>query len=66
MTTREEQLREQHKRRMEHMPHLYFEAGPEIRAWAEAWQAELRAELREQPDPGSIGIRVGAVAKLDG
>lgn len=44
--TREEQLREQHKRRMEHMPHLYFEASAEIRAWAEAWQAELRAELR--------------------
>jgi acetyltransferase-like isoleucine patch superfamily enzyme len=46
MTTREAQLREQHKRRMEHMPHLYFEAGAEIRAWARAWQAELRAELR--------------------
>lgn len=32
-------------RRMEHMPHLYFEASAEIRAWAERWQAELRAEL---------------------
>lgn len=37
--------REQHKRRMEHMPHLYFEANDEIRAWAEPWQAELRAAL---------------------
>lgn len=46
MATREELLREQHKRRMEHMPHLYFEAGEEIRAWAEPWQAELHAALR--------------------
>jgi acetyltransferase-like isoleucine patch superfamily enzyme len=46
MPTRDEQLREQHKRRMEHMPHLYFEAGAEIRAWAQAWQAALRDELR--------------------
>jgi acetyltransferase-like isoleucine patch superfamily enzyme len=46
MPTRQEQLREQHKRRMEHMPHLYFEAKAEIRAWAEAWQAELQASLR--------------------
>jgi acetyltransferase-like isoleucine patch superfamily enzyme len=44
--SREDALREQHKRRMEHMPHLYFEAKDEIRAWAVAWQAELRAELR--------------------
>lgn len=27
------------------MPHLYFEASEEIRAWAAPWQAELRAEL---------------------
>jgi acetyltransferase-like isoleucine patch superfamily enzyme len=46
MPSREEQLREQHKRRMEHMPYLYFEASAEIRAWAEQWQAELRDELR--------------------
>ena len=44
--SREEALREQHKRRMEHMPHLYFEAKDEIRAWASAWQAELHAQLR--------------------
>jgi acetyltransferase-like isoleucine patch superfamily enzyme len=44
--SRENALREQHKLRMEHMPHLYFEAKDEIRAWALAWQAELRAELR--------------------
>jgi len=46
MPTREATQREQHMRRMEHMPHLYFEAKPEIRAWAEPWQAELRATLR--------------------
>src|ERR671911_484722 len=44
--SREDALREQHKRRMEHMPHLYFEAKDEIRAWASAWQATLHAELR--------------------
>jgi acetyltransferase-like isoleucine patch superfamily enzyme len=44
-TNREPALREQHMRRMEHMPHLYFEASEEIRAWAEPWQAELRATL---------------------
>jgi acetyltransferase-like isoleucine patch superfamily enzyme len=43
--SRQDALREQHKRRMEHMPHLYFEASEEIRAWAEPWQAEVRAEL---------------------
>jgi acetyltransferase-like isoleucine patch superfamily enzyme len=43
-------LREQHKQRMAHMPHLYFEAGPEIRAWAEPWQAELHARLRALED----------------
>jgi len=45
MHDRHAALREQHKRRMEHMPHLYFEAKPEIRAWAELWQAELREQL---------------------
>jgi len=43
--SRTEALREQHMRRMEHMPHLYFEASAEIRAWAGPWQAELRAAL---------------------
>jgi acetyltransferase-like isoleucine patch superfamily enzyme len=46
MQTREELLREQHKLRMEHMPHLYFEANAEIRAWAGPWQEELRVALR--------------------
>lgn len=46
METREELLREQHKLRMEHMPHLYFEATPEIRAWAGPWQEELRVAIR--------------------
>jgi acetyltransferase-like isoleucine patch superfamily enzyme len=31
---------------MSHMPWLYFRAKPSIRAWADAWQAEVRAELR--------------------
>ena len=38
--------REQHKLRMSHMPHLYFEAKPTIAAWARAWQAELRSDLQ--------------------
>jgi len=46
MQTREELLSEQHKLRMEHMPHLYFEASADIRAWAAPWQEELRVALR--------------------
>lgn len=32
------------------MPHLYFDASAEIRAWAEPWQAELHAELSALED----------------
>ena len=39
--------REQHKRRLSWMPWLYFRLKPEHRAWAEAWQAEVHAALRE-------------------
>jgi len=46
MHTRQEALREQYKRRMEHMPHLYFQASEAIAAWATPWQAELREALR--------------------
>lgn len=46
MQTREAMQREQHMRRMEHMPHLYFQANDEIRAWAQPWQAVLREQLR--------------------
>ncbi|MEM9458891.1 MAG: acyltransferase [Myxococcota bacterium] len=37
--------REHHKRRMAWMPWLYVRAKPEIRAWAEPWQAEIQRQL---------------------
>lgn len=37
--------REHHKQRMAWMPWLYLRAKPEIRAWAEPWQAELQRRL---------------------
>ena len=45
MSEREARLRAQHKRRMSHMPWLYFAAPPKIRAWADPWQAEVHARL---------------------
>ena len=45
MSDRDAQLQAQHKRRMSHMPWLYFAAPPKIRAWAESWQAEVHARL---------------------
>lgn len=36
----------QHQLRMAHMPYLYFRAKPEIRAWAEPWQAQIHTELQ--------------------
>ena len=41
-------LREQHKRRLAWMPWLYFVLKPRHRAWAEAWQAEVQAQLLAQ------------------
>jgi len=38
--------RAQHQLRMAWMPWLYFRLGPELRAWAEPWQAEVQARLR--------------------
>ena len=43
---RDAALRAQHKRRMAFMPHLYFEAKPEVRAWAVPWQHQVHASLR--------------------
>lgn len=43
-----EALREQHKRRLSWMPWLYFTLKPRHRAWAEAWQAEVQAQLATQ------------------
>lgn len=40
-----ERYRAQHQRRLSWMPWLYFSLKPEHRAWAEAWQAEVQAEL---------------------
>jgi acetyltransferase-like isoleucine patch superfamily enzyme len=38
-------LRAQHKRRLSWMPWLYFTLKPQHRAWAEPWQAKVRARL---------------------
>ncbi|RZO61851.1 MAG: acyltransferase [Sandaracinaceae bacterium] len=46
----EQTLRAQQKRRMSHMPWLYFRAKPSIRAWAEPWQAEVHAALSALED----------------
>ncbi|GEL74203.1 acyltransferase [Myxococcus virescens] len=39
--------REQHKRRLSWMPWLYFVLKPRHREWADAWQREVQALLRE-------------------
>lgn len=39
--------RAQHQRRLSWMPWLYYSLKPKHRAWAEAWQAEVQAELSE-------------------
>ena len=41
----EARRREQHKRRLSWMPWLYFTLKERHRAWAEAWQREVHAEL---------------------
>ena len=41
-----ERYRAQHQKRLCHMPWLYFTLKPRHRAWAEAWQAEVQAQLR--------------------
>ncbi len=38
---------QQHKLRLSWMPWLYFALKDRHRAWAEAWQAEIQARLRE-------------------
>ncbi len=43
-----ERYREQHKKRLSWMPWLYFTLKPEHRAWAEAWQREVQAQLTDQ------------------
>ncbi len=42
-----ERYRDQHKLRLSWMPWLYFVLKDRHRAWAEAWQAEVQARLRE-------------------
>ena len=42
-----ERYRAQHQKRLCHMPWLYFSLKPRHRAWAEAWQEEVQARLRE-------------------
>ena len=39
--------REQHKQRLSHMPWLYFALKERHRPWAQAWQEEVQARLRE-------------------
>jgi acetyltransferase-like isoleucine patch superfamily enzyme len=46
-STRQDLLREQHKRRMSFMPHLYFDAPPHIATWAQSWQQEVHRALME-------------------
>ncbi|MEL7370413.1 MAG: acyltransferase [Myxococcota bacterium] len=41
----EARYRRQHKRRLSWMPWLYFSLKPRHRAWAQAWQAEIQADL---------------------
>ena len=43
-----ERFRAQHQKRLSWMPWLYFSLKPKHRAWAEAWQAEVQAFLRDQ------------------
>ncbi|WLT31677.1 DapH/DapD/GlmU-related protein [Geothrix sp. PMB-07] len=43
-----EALREQHKRRLSWMPWLYFALKVRHRDWAQAWQAEVQAQLLAQ------------------
>lgn len=43
-----ERFRAQHQKRLSWMPWLYFNLKPRHRAWAEAWQAEVQAFLRDQ------------------
>lgn len=40
--------RVQHQKRLSWMPWLYFTLKPSHQAWAEAWQAEVQAHLRDQ------------------
>jgi acetyltransferase-like isoleucine patch superfamily enzyme len=55
MTEAEERV-EQHKRRMGHMPWLYFSASPDVAEWAGPWQREIRERLARlenvELDPG--------------
>ncbi len=41
-----DRYREQHMLRLAWMPWLWFGLNPELRAWAEPWQAEVQARLR--------------------
>ncbi|HJV90520.1 MAG TPA: acyltransferase [Holophagaceae bacterium] len=40
--------RDQHRKRLSWMPWLYFSLKARHRSWAEAWQAEVQAHLRDQ------------------
>lgn len=40
-------FREQHQHRLSWMPWLYFTLKPRHQAWAEAWQRDLQARLKE-------------------
>lgn len=37
---------EQHKKRLSHMPWLYFRLKPRAQAWAKPWQDEIQARLQ--------------------
>jgi acetyltransferase-like isoleucine patch superfamily enzyme len=44
-TDRDRRHRVQHRRRLSHMPWLYFRLKPVHQAWARAWQARIRERL---------------------
>ncbi len=47
--------RAQHQKRLSWMPWLYFSLKERHRGWAEAWQAEVQAHLRDQ-ETVAIGL----------
>lgn len=62
MSSRDEILREQHKRRLSWMPWLYFTLKPKHRAWAESWQREIQQHLI---DTETISIADGSFIAPD-
>lgn len=60
--SRDEILREQHKRRLSWMPWLYFTLKPKHRQWAESWQREVQRQLM---DTETVAIADGSFVAPD-